>query len=91
MRADHDLRIGTHEEGMPVGHGTGGGFARQIAVRTGPVLHDHRLAERFAELRCEYARQRVGRTARRVRDEKPDRPRRVLPVCRYKEGNDETG
>ena len=68
MRPDDDLRVGAKEERVPVRRCACGRVAGNVAVRAGAIVDDDRLAERFAELRREYACEGVSRTARRIGD-----------------------
>ncbi len=62
-----------HADGVAVGIG----FRRQIEADgerpARPVVDDDLLAEFFAEFGAENARDRIGRAARRLRHDQPDR------------------
>jgi hypothetical protein len=67
-----------HADRVAVGVGLGGEVEadRQGAARA--VVDHDLLAELFAELRAENARDGIGRAAGSLRDDEPDRPIRVL-------------
>ena len=77
-----------HADGVAVGIGLRGEVEaeRQCAART--VVDDDLLPQFLSELGAENARHRVGRTARRLRD---DEPARLVRVLRRRAGRERAG
>src|SRR6267378_6492048 len=66
------------EERIPVGRRLRDRLAAGDDASGGPVLDDHRLAQRFGKARAEHARGDVGDAAGCTRDDVADRTRRIL-------------
>jgi hypothetical protein len=74
MRIDPEQRARSEQQRVAVRRRVGDQFAGEVAVRAGAILHHYRLPEPRCQRLSDEAGDDVGRTARRERDEEPDRP-----------------
>ena len=83
MRIDGQQRARRQQQRRPVGGCVRSQLAGEVAVRAAPVLHHDRLPQPRGERLRNQARDEVGRTAGRKRQQQLERPRRVgLPQRR---------
>jgi len=73
IRVDDERRTEAPQQRVSVRLRLGDDLGRDVAGRTGPIVHDHRLPDELTEMRCQMPGQRVGPAARRERDDEPHR------------------
>ncbi len=77
VRIDREQAVGAERERVAVGARLGGQLGRDVAVRAGPVVDHHRLAEPRRQRLPDHAGDHVGGAAGREADHQPDGPRRI--------------
>ena len=88
---DLDLRLGGDPQRIAVGRRLGHPLRRDVAVRSGAVDHDHRLAQQARHRFGHRARIYVRRAARLAADDETDRLRRPGLGQRRRRGGAEYG
>src|SRR5205823_12851519 len=74
QRLAHAEGVLGEEQRIAVGRRVGDVIPADVAVAAGPVLHDHRLAERLAQLAEYLPRHGIGGAAGNEGHHQPDRP-----------------